>query len=52
MKFKILIPSGAGGGRRMGSRWDKDTQDALTDIYNILFLRKKYLKQKCQNVQV
>lgn len=40
MKFKILVPSGAGGARRMGSGWDKNAQDALTDIYNILFLRK------------
>lgn len=52
VKFKILVPPGKGGDRRMGSGWDRGTQDALTDICNILFLRKKHLKQKGQNVQI
>lgn len=36
----------------MGSGWEKDTQEALTEIRIFYFLEKKYLKQKCQNIQM
>ena len=42
INFKILVPSGKKGGRRMGSGWKNDPEEALTEFCNI-FLGKKYL---------
>ena len=50
INFKILVPSGKKGGRRMGSGWKKDPEEALTEFWNV-FLGKMYLKQECQDTE-
>ena len=37
INFKILVPSGKKGGRRMGSGWKKDPEEALTEFWNVFF---------------